>query len=256
MISREQLDTPRTASTPTRESALSSSGDEAGSGSSAQGSASSAPSAECVERIRCKLSELEPATLVDMIVDLSKMVLALEKKLECDQVSIGADSKPIVSEECTQDAWAEKERLLLADPDALAVKLISSGQVAGLIAALHKRVKGSHPSASVIDPPSKVLEPAVYSRNQPQLPASLLVASEIFERFSVSCSAQEEFFGSRKLESFAERQKVLEIFVQKMAESRGKSVLAMLQGAKMAVDPNRLFVQCLRDVEAKRLSLV
>jgi hypothetical protein len=80
-------------------------------------------------------------------------------------------------------------------------------------------------------------------------------AEDIFAKYHVDEDAQGKFYESRKLRGNSNaRQKVLDLFVQRIGATQGRSVLAFVRGGEsQIVNNSKIFVQCVREVEARNL---
>ena len=78
-------------------------------------------------------------------------------------------------------------------------------------------------------------------------------AEEVFARYAVDEEARTLFHESKRLRTSAQaRQRVLDTFVQRIKSTQGRSVLALVRGGEsQLVNNSKIFVQCVREIEAR-----
>ena len=202
-----------------------------------------------LELIKVKLLAMPKEELVDMVLDLSRIVVQLEAQADKDKVAKNDLEKELDGLRQTISESSEKSSSL-GDPAPLATSSPS------VIATTMTNTASSSPiqqsSGSALDALTASL--AAGTQFTEQLAASesnrQVIAHEIFDKYQIDADAQAKFYESRKLRNFAARQQALDLFVKRVGESQGKNVLSVLLGkGTSAVNHSRLFVQCVREVE-------
>jgi hypothetical protein len=167
-----------------------------------------------MESVKARLRAMDKAELESVILELSRRLLELEDPSVSMTSQQRATSTTFVRGASTLDGWCTKSNQTTASAlDALAASM-----------APVQAVNVTHH-----------------------------IADEVFARYAVDEEAQSRFTESKRLrENPKARQRVLDMFVQRIKSRQGQSVLALIRGGEsQLVNNSKIFVQCVREIETR-----